>query len=128
MAPMGGDWRMGVGVLSAFAAREVFVSTMTVVFRVAEPAEGSGDDEVGSLMAALSTATLSDGTKIFTVSTIVGLIIYFMISLQCLPTVAVARAESGSTRFAMIQLTVFVVAAYVLAVAAVQGLRFFGIA
>lgn len=125
MSPMGGDWRMGVGVLSAFAAREVFVSTMTVVFRVSS--DGSEDEAAEGLMNVLSTATLADGTKMFTVSTIIGLIIYFMISLQCLPTVAVARAESGSRQFALIQLGVFVGGAYILAVMVVQGLRAFGV-
>lgn len=124
MAPMGGDWRMGVGVLSAFAAREVFVSTMTVVFRVGDP----GEDEVASLSSALQSATLEDGARMFTVSTLIGLIVYFMISLQCLPTVAVARAESGSRKFALVQLISFVLGGYVLAVLVVQGLRTLGIA
>jgi ferrous iron transport protein B len=98
---------------------------MTVVFRVAD--NGNQDEAVQGLMKVLDSATLSDGTKMFTVSTIVGLILYFMVSLQCLPTVAVARAESGSRQFALIQLVVFVVGAYVLAIVAVQGLRLLGV-
>ncbi len=124
MKPMGGDWRLGIGVLAAFAAREVFVSTTAIVFRAA----GDDDDAVqASLLEALKTATTSDNTLLFTTSTVVGLIIYFMIALQCLATTAVARVEA-SNKFALIQLAVFTVGAYILAVIVVQGLRSFGVA
>lgn len=124
MQPMGGDWRMGVGILSAFAAREVFVSTLAVVFRVG----GESDEEVETrLLDTLEGATRSDGSLIFTTATIMGLIVYFMIALQCLPTVAVAVTESGSKKFALIQLGVFTVVAYLVAVLVVQTLRAMGL-
>lgn len=124
MRPMGGDWRLGVGILAAFAAREVFVSTTAIVFRVT----GDSDDAIASsLLETLKTATTADGALIFTVSTVIGLIIYFMIALQCLPTVAVARVESASRKFALIQLAVFTFGAYFLAVFVVQGLRALGV-
>lgn len=123
MKPMGGDWRLGVGILAAFAAREVFVSTTAIVFRVSD-ADGEVTD---SLLEALRGATHSDGTLIFTISTVLGLILYFIIALQCLPTVAVSKTESGSIKFAMLQLFSFVIGAYVLSVALVQTLRLIGI-
>lgn len=123
--PMGVDWRAGVGLISAFAAREVFVSSLAVMFNVAET-----DDEdtmQTSLMEQMKTATNSKGELIFTPATILGLIIFFMIALQCISTVGIAAREMNSYGFAVLQLVVFNVVAYVLAVAVVQGLRALGI-
>lgn len=123
--PMGVDWRAGVGLISAFAAREVFVSSLAVMFNVAET-----DDEdtmQTSLMEQMKTATNSEGALIFTPATVLGLIVFFMIALQCISTVGIAAREMNSYGFAFMQLVVFNVVAYVLAVAVVQGLRAFGI-
>lgn len=119
--PMGLDWRGGVGLMSAFAAREVFVSTLAVVYNVSE-----NDGDKG-LISAMQEAKFSDGTPIFTTAVVWGLIIFFMIALQCLSTVGVMIRESGSWKLAMIQLVSFNVLGYVLAVAVVQGLRAFGV-
>lgn len=126
VAPMGADWRVGVGLLSAFAAREVFVSTLAVTFNIA-----SDDDDTQreSLLKQMETATrASDGAKIFTTANVTGLILFFMIALQCMSTFAVAQRESGSWRFAVAQLVLFNVFAYGIAVAVVQSLHVFGVA
>ncbi len=123
--PMGGDWRTGVGLISAFAAREVFVSSLAVVMQV------SSDDQATlgeTLIAKMQTAKAPDGYPLFTVASVSGLIIFFMIALQCLTTTAVAAREAGGWRFAIMQLVVFNVVAYILAVGVVQGLRAAGIA
>jgi ferrous iron transport protein B len=128
-APMGLDWRGGVALISGFAAREVFVGSLALVYRVQE----ADDDEgmAGKLLAQLSTLKFesgpSEGRFIFTFSTCMGILIFYLIALQCFPTVAVARNESGTWKFALTQLVVFTGGAYVLAVTAVQGLRLFGI-
>lgn len=123
--PMGVDWRVGVGLISAFAAREVFVSSLATIFHVA------GEDEEAQsegLMKTMSEATMDDGQLIFTPATVVGLLIFFMIALQCMSTVGVQIRESGSWKFAIMQLVVFNLAAYILAVIAVHGLRAIGVA
>lgn len=123
--PMGVDWRAGVGLISAFAAREVFVSSLAVMFNVAET-----DDEdtmQTSLMEQMKTATNSEGQLIFTPATIIGLIAFFMIALQCISTMGIAAKEMNSYGFAIMQLVVFNIAAYVIAVGLVQGLRALGI-
>ncbi|MES2767967.1 MAG: ferrous iron transporter B [Bdellovibrionota bacterium] len=123
--PMGVDWRAGVGLISAFAAREVFVSSLAVMFNVAET-----DDEdtmQTSLMEQMKTATNSEGALIFTPATVLGLIVFFMIALQCISTVGIAAKEMNSYGFAIMQLVVFNVVAYALAVGLVQGLRAIGI-
>lgn len=122
--PMGVDWRVGIGLVSAFAAREVFVSSMAVVFAAASDDEGT---QQKNLLQTMSTAVNSRGEKIFTVSSVLGLIIFFMIALQCMSTVAMAYKESNSLMFATVQLVSFNLVAYGLAVGIVQGLRLLGV-
>lgn len=124
--PMGGDWRTGLGLMSAFAAREVFVSTLAVIFHVTEVAE-EGSMQTG-LLTALREAKTADGDPLFTVASSLGLMLFFMIAMQCLATFATAAREGGSYKFAVIQLIVFNIVAYVLTVMLVQGLRAVGIA
>ncbi len=122
MEPLGGDWRTGVALISAFAAREVFVSALAVVFRVPEEDENSA-----SLLGRMQQAQAKDGTPLFTVASIWGLIIFFMIALQCMATVAVARREFGNWKFPLAQLVGFNVLAYALAAGVVQTLKAIGI-
>ncbi len=122
--PMGVDWRVGVGLLSAFAAREVFVSSMAVMFNIT----GEEDAVAEGMLGEMQKASFADGTPIFTVATVVGLLMFFMIALQCMSTVGVQLKENKSWSFAVTQLILFNVVAYVLAVICVQGLRAFGIA
>jgi ferrous iron transport protein B len=121
---MGVDWRVGVGLISAFAAREVFVSSLAVVFNITDTNE---DTQQASLLEQMKTATNSHGDLIFTTSSVIGLMIFFMIALQCMSTVAVQVRESGSLKFALGQLVAFNLIAYVLVVIIVQGLRAFGV-
>ncbi|HEX2612728.1 MAG TPA: ferrous iron transporter B, partial [Fibrobacteria bacterium] len=126
--PMGLDWRGGVAMISGFAAREVFVGSLALVYRV-QDAETKGG-MTGKLLSQLSDLRFegSDHQRIFTFSTCIGILIFFLIALQCFPTVATVRSESGRWRFALAQLALFTGGAYVLAVAAVQGLRMLGFA
>lgn len=122
--PMGGDWRTGVALMSAFAAREIFVSSLAVVFKVTD----EEDSQQESLLKTMNTATDSHGKKLFTFSSIVGLIAFFMLALQCLSTVSIAIREFGDKKMALIQLFIFTLSAYIIAVSLVQGLRHFGVA
>jgi ferrous iron transport protein B len=125
LRPMGVDWRVGVGLLSAFAAREVFVSTMAIVFH-----SDSQDEEAqkAGLLDSMREARFENSEqKVFTTSSIIGLIVFFFISLQCLSTVAVVRAETNSWRMAGLQLLCYTGLGYLLSAFVVQGLRFFGI-
>ncbi|QLY27398.1 ferrous iron transporter B [Bdellovibrio sp. KM01] len=124
VAPMGVDWRVGVGLISAFAAREVFVSSLAVTFNVADDNE---DTQQQSLLTQMSEAVNKDGQKVFTISSVIGLMIFFMIALQCMTTVAIQARESGSIKMAVGQLIAFNVVAYVLVVIVVQGLRALGV-
>jgi len=125
MEPMGGDWRTGASLIAAFAAREVFVASMAMLFNITEEDE---DLVQNSLLAKMNSAKTSTGAPLFTVASVIGLMIFFMIALQCMATFGVARREFGNWRAPVLQLVVFNVVAYALAVAVVQGLRFVGIA
>jgi len=123
LAPMGLDWRVGVALIAAFAAREVFVSALAVVFAV----QGAEDSSAG-LVDAMRQATFEGSSQlVFTPATTAGLIVFFLIALQCLTTVAVMRREV-SNKFAIGQMVGFVALAWVLASVTVQTLRLFGTA
>jgi len=123
--PMGVDWRVGVGLISAFAAREVFVSTMAIVFHVA----GEEGTQQEGLLENMREATFAGSPRlVFTTSSVIGLIVFFFISLQCLSTVAVVRSETGSWRMAGLQLLFYTGLGYLLASATVQSLRLLGVA
>lgn len=97
--PLGYDWQLSIGVLSSFAAREVFVSTMAVVVA------GSDDAEDEGVLQQVATAKRDDGvTPVFTRATAWSLLIYYVLAMQCLPTLAVTARESGSWKWAFLQL------------------------
>jgi|YelNatPaOPRAMG01_1025707.scaffolds.fasta_scaffold02472_11 ferrous iron transport protein B len=124
MKPLGLDWRVGVSLIPTFAAREVFVSSLALIFKV------TGDKGAlqSSILKEMRRATISDtGKKLFTTSTIVGLIIYFIFALQCISTMAIARKETGSWRIPIVQLILFTLMGYIFALLAVNSLKLFGV-
>ena len=127
MEPMGLDWRGGVAMMMGFAAREGFVSSMVLMYRVEE----TDDDEAlrAGLLRRMQEVTFA-GTdqKVYTFSSCLGLLFFFAIALQCFPTVVIAKTEIGSWKLPLIQLGIFTGTAYVGAVVIVQVLRAFGVA
>lgn len=124
MTPIGMDWRVGVSLISAFAAREVFVSSMALTFKVTVE-----DDEAEStLLSSLRNAKIeATGEKLFTTATTIGLIVFFIFALQCLSTVAVSRKETGGWKIPILQVVTFTSLAYIMTFITVNGLRFLGI-
>jgi ferrous iron transport protein B len=120
-APLGYDWQLTVGVLTSFLAREVFVSTMAVL------SGASGDPEDEGVINRIRTMTRDDGTPVFTVATAASALIFFVLAMQCLPTLAVTAKESGSVKFAAIQLVYMSGLAYVGAFGCYQLLRLSGV-
>ncbi len=110
---MGVDWRVGAGLIAAFAAREVFVSALALVFNIAE---GDGGSMTGSLIEGMQGAVNSHGEPLFTAASVAALIVFFMFSLQCLSTTAIVYKESRSLKFAGFQLLALNAAAYAMAV------------
>jgi ferrous iron transport protein B len=125
LEPLGWDWRIGVSLISAFAAREVFVSSMAITFAITEENE---DNIQGSLLSSMRQSKKSDGiTPLFTTASTISLIIYFMFAMQCLSTVAVCRKETGSWKIPLLQVGIYTAMAYVLAFAAYNLLNLIGI-
>jgi ferrous iron transport protein B len=124
LRPMGVDWRVGVGLISAFAAREVFVSSLAIVFHVT----GEEDTQSERLLQEMRTAKIEGaGQPVFTTASTFGLIIFFFFSLQCMSTVAVVRKETNSSSFVALQLFFYTGLGYLASVATVQGLRLAGV-
>jgi ferrous iron transport protein B len=121
--PLGFDWKMDVGVLTSFAARETFVSTLAVVYGVGDEADG----ETGSLRQVLRSQLRSDGTPVFGLATAFPLLVFYVLAMQCLATQAITRRETGSWKWAAFQLGYMTVLAYSAAFVARQVLLSFGI-
>ncbi len=99
IAPLGFDWKIGIGIVSSFAAREVFVSTMSTVYNV-----GSDDDGGGTqLVETLREQKRPDGTPVYTTLTAVTLMVFYVFALQCVSTVAVVRRETNSWKWPLFQ-------------------------
>ncbi len=114
--PMGLDGRVGFALLASFAAREVFVSSLALSLQAGE----IEDDNQTPLLEKMAQITFADGTKIFTLASVLGVLIFFVIATQCLSTVGVLKKESGGWKWALIQLIGSNVIAYTLAVFIVQ--------
>lgn len=124
MEPLGFDWRVGVSLISAFVAREVFVSSLALIFNVTD----SEENLQGSLLKSMKNAKVeSTGLTLFTTSTIIGLIVFFIFALQCISTIAVSRKETGSWRIPILQVIIFSSLAYIMTFITVNGLRLMGI-
>jgi ferrous iron transport protein B len=121
-APLGYDWQLTVGVLTSFLAREVFVSTMSVLLG------GSSDDvEDLGVIERIRTAARDDGTPLFTPAVSASMLVFFVLAMQCLSTLAVTRVETGSIKWAAVQFAYMSVLAYAGAFVTYQGLRLFGV-
>jgi ferrous iron transport protein B len=124
IAPLGFDWQIGLGVISSFAAREVIVSTLAVVYGVGQDA---ADQNPGSLYSTLGAARRADGSPVFTVATCVSLLVFYVLAMQCLPTQAAARRETGGWKWPLFQLGYMSALAYGAALVAYQTLRACGV-
>lgn len=116
--PLGFDWKIGVGIVAAMAAREVFVSTMAIIYKVGE--EDGGDDEGGLLRAAMQSDTWSDGSPIFTPLSVLSLMVFFIFALQCVSTIAIVRRETNSWRWPLFQFAFMTGTAYIASLAIFQ--------
>jgi ferrous iron transport protein B len=122
MSPLGMDWRIGVSLIAAFAAREVFVSSLAMIFKVTDE-----DNLQSSILFAMKDAVNEEtGKPLFTVPTIVGLIVFFIFAMQCLSTVAVSKKETGGWRIPILQVIIFTSIAYVFSLITVNLLNLAG--
>ncbi len=121
LQPLGFDWRIGVGILGAFTAREVFVSTMGIVFDI-----DNADEQSQPLRDALRSAKRADGSVLMTPLTGVSLMVFFVLACQCASTLAVVRRESGSWTWPAFMFAYQTAMAYVASLVVYQGGRWLG--
>ncbi len=98
IAPLGYDWKMGVGILTSFAAREVFVGTISTLYSLSDKASEE------SLMDKMRNDVKSDGTKVFSFATGISVLLFYAFAMQCISTVAVVYRETKSLRWTFLQI------------------------
>jgi ferrous iron transport protein B len=114
--PLGYDWKIGIALITSFAAREVFVGTMATLYSV------NGEEDVATLREKMQTATWSDGKKVYTLAAGVSLMLFYLLAMQCMSTLAVVKRETNSWKWPMIQLAYMTALAYLMSLAAYQVL------
>lgn len=120
--PLGFDWKIGVGILASFAAREVFVSTLGIVY-------GLGSDEEAestSLRDAMRHDTHPDGSPVYTPLTGLSLMVFFVLAMQCMSTLAAVKRETRSWRWPIFQTAYMTVLAVLASFLVYQGGRLLG--
>ncbi len=116
IAPLGYDWKIGIALVTSFAAREVFVGTMATLYSVDE---NEGENNT-TLREKMSAATNAKGEKIYTMATGVSLMIFYLLAMQCMSTLAVVKRETKSWKWPLIQLLYMSGLAYVFSFIAYQ--------
>jgi ferrous iron transport protein B len=114
--PLGWDWRVSAAVIAGFPAREVVIAVLGTVYAVGDEADES------TLSARLKAATHQDGSPVFTLPMVIGLLIFYACCLQCAATLAVIRRETNSWRWPIFAWAYMTVLGYVGAMAAFQFL------
>lgn len=110
IAPLGYDWKIGIGLIGSFAAREVFNSTMGVVYAV----ESEDDENLAPLRDKLAAERRPDGRAVYTPLVCISLLVFYVFAMQCVSTIAIVKRETGSWKWALFQLGYMTGTAYVL--------------
>jgi len=112
--PLGYDWKIGIALLSSFAAREVFVGTISTVYSI-------GSEEDATIVERLrNEINMETGQPRFNYATAISLLLFYVFALQCMSTLAIVKKETGQWKLALWQFVLFTLMAYVFALAAYQ--------
>jgi ferrous iron transport protein B len=122
LEPLGFDWKVGVGLIGAFAAREVFISTMGMVYGLGDV----GDDD-SSLRDKVRTEVRADGSPVYTPLMGLSLMIFFALACQCMSTVAVVKRETKTWRWPAFLFAYMTALAYATSFFVFQGGRLLGL-
>jgi len=114
--PLGYDWKIGIALITSFAAREVFVGTMATLYSVGE----DENEESLLLREKMQQAKRPDGSKVYTLATGLSLMIFYVFAMQCMSTLAIAKRETGSWKWPLIQLVYMTGLAYVMSLLVYQ--------
>ena len=116
--PLGYDWKIGIGLIASFAAREVFVGTLATIYSV-----GNTDDVESTIKESMSSEVYSDGSKVFTLASGISLLLFYAFAMQCMSTLAVVKKETNSWKWPLLQLIIMTLIAYVVAFISFQILN-----
>ena len=116
--PLGYDWKIGIALITSFAAREVFVGTMATLYSV-----GDTQDQSDTVREKMRKAKLENGEPVYTVATSVSLLLFYVFAMQCMSTMAVVKRETGTWKYPLIQLAYMTAIAYLSALLAYQILK-----
>ncbi len=114
IAPLGFDWKIGIAIITSFAAREVFVGTMATLYSVGE------EDDGMLLRDKMRAATTRDGKPVYTLATGLALLLFYVFAMQCMSTLAITKRETKSWKWPVIQLTYMTALAYLAGLLAYQ--------
>ncbi len=123
IAPLGFDWKIGIGLISSFAARETIISTLSIVYNVGE---SSDKKPAVSLVDAMRNAKRADGSPVWTPLVALSLMVFFLLACQCMSTVAIVRRETNSWRWPLFMVGYMLVLAYVASLIVFQGGQLLG--
>jgi len=115
IAPLGYDWKIGIALITSFAAREVFVGTMATLYSV-----GDQDENDLRLRDKMKAAKKEDGTSVYTLASGLSLMIFYVFAMQCMSTLAVVKRETKSWKWPIIQLIYMTGLAYVMSLIVFQ--------
>jgi len=118
--PLGYDWKVGIGLVASFAAREVFVGTLATIYSVGSASEGENIDTIKTKM---QNETYADGTKVFTLASGISLLLFYAFAMQCMSTLAIVKRETKSWKWPILQLIGMTAIAYICALIAFQFLK-----
>ena len=116
--PLGYDWKIGIAVVSSFAAREVFVGTLATIYSV-----GSQSEEEATIKMKMAEDIDANGNKIFNFATGISLLLFYAFAMQCVSTLAIVKKETNSWKWPLIQLVFMSGFAYIVALIAYQTLK-----
>jgi ferrous iron transport protein B len=115
--PLGYDWKIGIALVTSFAAREVFVGTMATLYSV------GGEENTLPLKEKMKTATRPDGKPVYSLATGISLLLFYVFAMQCMSTLAVVKRETRSWKWPIIQLIYMTGMAYVISLIVYQLLK-----
>ncbi|WP_297516900.1 ferrous iron transport protein B [Flavobacterium sp.] len=116
--PLGYDWKIGIAVVSSFAAREVFVGTLATIYKV-----GDQSEEETTIKEQMRHEVHEDGSPVFNLASGISLLLFYAFAMQCISTLAIVKKETNSWKWPMIQLVFMSGIAYVSALVAYQFLK-----
>ena len=121
IAPLGYDWKIGIGLIASFAAREVFVGTMGQIYNIED-----ADEQSEGLREQMRNERRPDGTALFTPLVCLSLMVFYVLAMQCVSTVAIVRRETGGWTWPLFQIAYMTALAYLGALIVYQGGKLIG--